>query len=146
MEWIREGGGILVACVVVACASGCTPVEFRKPVTVVPTDTPGLAYVLVQPVTWKDRDDPDPELEETDRNSDYILLCDGRYGDGMKCAVAPEVSRSRFSEHRPVVKSGKSFNLGTAVADGAVASEPLPAPSPAGPPAPPGQPGQGGAR
>jgi hypothetical protein len=143
MEWNRERTLGALACMLAVGAAGCAPVELRKPVTVVPTSTPGVAYVLVQPVTWKDRDDADPELAETDRNSDYILLCDARYGDGMRCAVAPEVSRSRFSEHRPIVKSGKAFNFGTAVGEG-IKVETGPAATP--PAGPPGQPGPGAVR
>lgn len=111
----RERTAFALACVATVGIAGCGPIELRKPVTVVRTSTPGVAYVMVQPVTQFDRDDPDPVLGETDRNSDYILLCDARRGDGMRCSVASEASLSRFSEHRSVVKEGATFNAGTAV-------------------------------
>ncbi len=142
MVWNRQGATIASVMVATAGLTGCGPIELRKPVTVVRTSTPGVAFVMVQPVTQFDRDDPDPVLGETDRNSDYILLCDARRGDGMRCTVASEASLSRFSEHRSVVKEGTTFNAGIA-ADAAADVRTGTEGAASSPPAPPAQ---GGAR
>jgi hypothetical protein len=83
-----------------AFALGCVPVVYRDPVTVVPTRTPGVAYVIVHPNM-----DQQPATSPTQPgdgsrvqgNSDYVLLCDARPPDGMRCSVVVEAAFDRYS-------------------------------------------------
>jgi hypothetical protein len=111
---------------------GCgAPVELRRPVTVVPTKTPGLAYVIVHPVTKTSKGDAAPRIGDVHRNSDYILLCDGRFGDGMRCSIPDEVAFERASEHPESSKRGADVRQlpGSGESGAASASPPPGAPT-----------------
>ena len=74
----------------VAITLGCNPVIYRDPVTVVPTRTPGVAYVIVHPNMDQQSSTAPTQPGDGTRvqgNSDYVLLCDARPPDGMRCSL-----------------------------------------------------------
>lgn len=79
---------------------GCVEVAAVEPVTVVPTRTPGVTFVVVRPVVQgqgdKHRVQP-RDNKQVDPNSQYILLCDARPADGMRCSVPTEAALARYS-------------------------------------------------
>ena len=89
--------GLLVAC---AMGVGCNHVVQVAPVTVVPTRTAGVAFVVVRPTAkvgeGKHRIQPS-DGKPIDATSQYILLCDARGVDGMRCAIPTEAAIARFS-------------------------------------------------
>ena len=71
--------------------------------TIVPTKTPGVVFVVVHPKMRKEGEIPGATQPGDDHkvgnDADYIVLCDGRPVDGMKCEMLPEAATSRFSYH-----------------------------------------------
>ena len=95
------------ALVLVGAAAGCVPKPavkgFVGGVTYVPTTTPGVMFVIVDPHVLSPeryrelRTREQPGGGVVGPNSQYILLCDGRAVDGMRCQVASEASLARWS-------------------------------------------------
>lgn len=91
----RHAGLLLAVCLGV---SACAPQTLRR-LTLVPTKTPGLTYVVVHPTDdQKESGVLTPgNGNKLSRGADYILLCDGRQQDGMRCEIPEEVAITRFS-------------------------------------------------
>ncbi len=88
---------------------GCVPRATVGRVEIVPTHTPGLAFVVVRPSVVRRRDAL-PAQGGVERSSEYILLCDGRPVDGMHCAIASEVAQQRLSYHPTNVAADAPVN------------------------------------
>lgn len=89
---------------------GCVPAINPRPVVrVQPTRTPGVAMVLVRPEFARSRGPT-----ELDRGAEYILLCDGRPADGMRCHILPEVGVDRRSLSVTPEALGPTVDLGVA--------------------------------
>ena len=111
---------------------GCTPppaqvtplVPPTPRITIVPTHTPGVSFVIVRPSP--DKDTPTNMYAKLER--EYVLLCDGRPADGMHCAVPQEAALARVSEHPRVgaAKSSIELWLGKIGGGGGEAAEPKP--------------------
>lgn len=65
--------------------------------------------VLVKPEFTRSRN-----TGEIDRGSEYILLCDGRPAEGMRCHVLPEVGADRRSWAVAPDAAGPKIDLGVA--------------------------------
>jgi hypothetical protein len=65
--------------------------------------------VLVKPEFTRSRN-----TGEIDRGSEYILLCDGRPAEGMRCHVLPEVGADRRSWAVAPDAPGPKIELGVA--------------------------------
>ena len=89
--------GLLLFC---AMGVACTRVAPMAPVTVVHTRTPGVAFVVVRPTAKSmeatKRVQPH-DGKPIDPTSQYILLCDARPVDGMRCSIPTEASIARYS-------------------------------------------------
>jgi hypothetical protein len=140
----RFGVGLLPMLLMTGCVEAVVPLQ---PVTVVATRTPGLAMVIVRPHYTRSS-----ASDALDRSSEYVLLCDGRPADGMRCAIMPEVGADRRSRgimpEQPAVAidegiatlsdatirySGEGTSSGTVLRDSspaAAASAPSAAPPP----------------
>jgi hypothetical protein len=78
----------------------CMQVVAVEPVTLVPTRTPGVTFVVVRPVvagTGDKRRVQPRDNAQVDPNSEYILMCDARPADGMRCSVPTEAALARYS-------------------------------------------------
>src|SRR5262245_6667750 len=89
----------LTSAAVCALLAGCAGTQVVEPVTVVPTHTPGMAFVLVRPlIPNSDKHRVQPrDNKQVDPNSEYILLCDARPVDGIRCSVPTEAALARYS-------------------------------------------------
>jgi hypothetical protein len=138
--------GLLLA----LASPGCVPAaQVGRPVTIVATRTPGVAMVIVRPATTKTSRE-----EGVDRRAHYVLLCDGRGADGMRCDILPEVGADRRSRALPPAGAVPVIDEGVAtlsdlsirysgddsVARGTSAAPPAPAPQAAPAAAPPAAP------
>jgi hypothetical protein len=68
-----------------------------------------VALVIVRPEFGRSRNSAD-----VDRSSEYILLCDGRPADGMRCQILPEVGADRRSLAVTPGGLGPDIDLGVA--------------------------------
>jgi hypothetical protein len=87
-----------------------------KPVTVVETSTPGVAFVIVSPQITRDVSSW-AEHEKLARQ--YILLCDGRPADGMHCEIPTEAAIARISQHPKVGPAKEPLDIGLGIIEGA---------------------------
>lgn len=146
--------GVAIALALAGCAT--ETVVVREPVTVVPTRTPGVAFVIVRPAagpgsSLPERRQPGDD-DEVNPSSDYILLCDARPVEGMYCGMPSEAALRRFSytatpgkaaapvgdaigtlDQNGIGVSGAGLGQGTSTA-------PPPLPAPAAVPPPPSAP------
>lgn len=113
--------------------SACVQVHRLDPVTVYPTNTPGVAWVHVASETCVDI--------EGDRHkracADYVLLCDGRGASGMRCTIPPEVATTRISKHPNIKSSAEPLDFGVGTLGGGVLTVQETTASPNAPPPPP---------
>ena len=95
-------------------APACRPHLFG-PTTIVPTATPGVAYVIVDPwlgstgskkSTFTQGDGLVIDADE----AQYILLCDARPVDGMHCELVKEVAKQRESYTATVPRASASVD------------------------------------
>ena len=89
--------------------SACVPqVHYFDPVRVIPTSTPGVAWVHITSETC--------EVWQGDWRkrvcADYMLLCDARGSTGMKCAIPAEVATARISKHPNIKSSAEPLDVG----------------------------------
>jgi hypothetical protein len=96
---------LLPAVPVVLSALGCVPTATvpGPKYTIVPTETAGVVFVIVHPKMNKQGviqgvTQPGDD-NKVGNNADYIMLCDGRPVDGMRCEMLTEAAMSRFSYH-----------------------------------------------
>ena len=83
-------------------ALGCVPPEQQvgyRPIELIPTRTPGVAFVVVSPRMPKQ---PSGISQPGDGSavsaaSQYVMLCDARPVEGMQCSLIQEASTDRFS-------------------------------------------------
>jgi hypothetical protein len=95
-------GTVLVAAWIAACVpppQAPAPVEKPNPVTYVATDVAGVMFVIVHPLftTVPIATLTEPSGGKVNPDSDYVLICDGRGVDGMRCEVATEAALARYS-------------------------------------------------
>lgn len=135
---------LLSAALFVGWCTGCAGMGatvLREPVTVVPTRTAGVTFVIVRPAH-----DVRPSSVQQPGDggvvmpaSDYILLCDARAMTGMQCAIPTEAALARYSYTPNVgpapthidegVGTLADLNITRANADDAAAANPTPAPA-----------------
>jgi hypothetical protein len=152
------GNSVLLSAVVLA-GCGQRVVQVR-PVTVVATRTAGVAMVVVRPQIARSS-----SSGGVDRDSHYVLLCDGRGPQGMQCEIVSEVGADRRSRGvvpdraAPIIDEGvgtlsdvsvRYSEEGTVARDvrppappptsNAAPAAPAPVPAPAAEPAPAGSP------
>jgi hypothetical protein len=88
-----------VGCALSVGSTGCSETKYVAPVTVVPTHTPGVAFVVVRPnltASHSSRTQPG-DGKPIAPNTQYLLLCDGRPVDGMYCGIPTEAAVTRYS-------------------------------------------------
>ena len=105
MRWHKQAW-VALTFGLVGCVPGVNP---RAPVRVEPTRTPGVAMVVVRPEFERSRN-----TGEIDRGSEYVLLCDGRPAEGMRCHILPEVGADRRSWAVTPEALGPNIDLGVA--------------------------------
>lgn len=79
---------------------GAAGVEvLREPVTVVPTRTAGVTFVIVRPAQKMQASSVQQPGDggAVMPASDYILICDARGMTGMQCAIPSEAAIARYS-------------------------------------------------
>ena len=96
-------------------APACRPQLF-VPTTIVPTATPGVAYVIVDPwlggTAGKQRTFTQGDgLVINAEEAQYILLCDARPIDGMRCELVKEVAKQRESYTAIVPRAAASVDV-----------------------------------
>lgn len=89
----------LLSLLALGAVAGCGGALTRSPVTYVWTRTPGVVFVVVHPEKPHDHlvATLDASGKPVDSRADYLLLCDGRKGDGMHCDLATEQAVKRYS-------------------------------------------------
>lgn len=78
---------------------GCAETKPMVPVTVIPTRTPGVAFVIVRPEVSgaHGRRTQPGDGKPIAPSSQYLLLCDARPAEGMNCSIPTESAVARYS-------------------------------------------------
>ncbi len=106
---------LLPAVPVVLSVLGCVPTTVPGPkFTIVPTETAGVVFVVVHPSPNKPKGIEGAvqpgDGKKVSNDADYIMLCDGRPVDGMRCELLAEAGMSRFSYHPLVAPAPKAVD------------------------------------
>jgi hypothetical protein len=113
MRWKRLAG-IGAALMTAACAPAVVAVV--GPATYVPTRTPGVMFVIVHPLPSGMRQYPvvpqPADSTAVHPSAEYILICDGRRGDGMRCEIATEATLRKYSYGPQPTANGPNLTTG----------------------------------